>query len=399
MDTPDHLRTNLVAGALTSTHLTIRTLMPILLAALGSTYGLAEGPLGDLGAAYSAGATLAAVTSPLWMRSLRMRVPAVVLLLIGLAAVAGILVLRQPALLMGLFGVAGIGLGGIFALMIALLARTPDPNRSYGWQWCLGSVPGIVLVYTAPALSTPGRALWVSVGLILGVNVLMSAAALFLPSRIAPLSAPGAHRATEGSASHASAPRWPLYVGLLAVFATYAGTTGAWAFFGRIAEAEQLGGQFAGIVLAVATAASSAVSLLAGEIGQRGARPAPMSTAVVGMIATLAMLVLVPGTLGYAVGVVGSIALAGYALPLTIGIVSRLDKGGQAAGLPAAALGIGAVAGPAVAGHVYQAAGQGTMLATASGMLLVGLAAYLVAYRRAFPESSPALSDGSVIRQ
>jgi predicted MFS family arabinose efflux permease len=271
--------------------------------------------------------------------------------------------------------------------MIALLARTDDPNRSYGWQWCLGSLPGIVLVYAAPAIATPKNALAVTFGLVLGFNVLMSAAVARLPARLAPVASP-----TPGPATAAANPkvrpsgaRWPLYVGLLTVFATYSGITGAWAFFGRIADSQGLGGQFAGIVLAIATAASSAVSLLAGEVGQRGARPEPMAVAVIGMVATLALVAVLPGRTGFALGVVISIALAGYVLPLAVGIVSRVDPTGRAAGLPAAALGIGAVAGPAVAGHVYQAAGIATMLAVASAMLIAGLVTYVFAYCRGLP--------------
>jgi len=57
---------------------------------------------------------------------------------------------------------------------------------------------------------------------------------------------------------------------------------------------------------------------------------------------------------------------------------------GRAAGLPAAALGVGAVTGPAIAGHVYQAAGSLTMLVVAGGTTLAGLLAYVAVHGRAF---------------
>ena len=385
MQPPDHLRTNLVAGALTSTHLTIRTLMPLLLAALGTAYGFAEGRLGELGAAYSAGATLAALTSPLWMAGLRMRAPALLLLLVGLGAVAGVLLVSRFVPLLLLFALAGVGHGGVFALMIALLARTADPNRSYGWQWCLGSVPGIVLVYAAPTLSTPAYGLIVTLGLVLAANVLAALPALRLPVRLQPLAAPTA----QGQADRVVAPTWPLAVGLFAVLATYSGVTGAWAFFGRIALGDGLGGSYSGTVLAVATAASSGVSLLAGEAGNRGARPLPMALAALGLGGTLLMIGLYPGRVGYAVGVIVSIALAGWLLPLVIAIVPRLDPRGRAAGLPAAALGVGAVTGPALAGHVYQAAGPLLMLMIAAGTTLAGVACYIAVHRRAFARHRP----------
>ncbi len=380
MDPRDHLQTNLVAGALTSTHLTIRTLMPLLLAVLGTTYGFAEGRLGEFGAAYSAGATLAAMTSPLWMGGMRMRGPALILLAAGLAAVSAMLIVRGFVPLMLSFALAGFGHGGVFALMIALLSRTDDPNRSFGWQWCLGSLPGILLVYLAPALSSPANALWFTVALVLGCNALLSVPALCLPERLAALPITTNRTAQPPPVRH----RWPLALGLFAIFATYAGITGAWSFLGRIALGEGLDAGFSGIVLAFATAASGAVSLLAGEIGDRGARPMPMLIAALGIVATMLMTALWSGRLGYAVSVIGATALAGWLLPFVIGIVPRIDPGGRTAGLPAAALGVGAAAGPAIAGHVYQAAGVVTMMITAAVVIVAGLTAYVGVHHRAF---------------
>lgn len=380
MDTRDHLTTNLVAGALTSTHLNIRTLMPLLLAVLAQTSGFGEARLGDLGAAYSAGATIAAMTSVLWMRGLRMRLPAGLLLGLGLVGLGGTLWVRDYAGLLLLFVLAGIGHGGVFALMIALLARTDDPNRSYGWQWCLGSVPGVVLVYIAPALTTPENALWMNFGLILVVNALTGIVVARLPVRLPALAAQPSLTSGIGGG-----PGWPVLAGLFAVFAIYSGVTGGWAFLGRIAVAQQLNGQYAGLVLAVATAASSIVSLLAGELGNRGARPASMIAAVVVMLLSFGLLASCPGRLGYGVGAIVAIALAGFVLPFGLGLVARLDATGRTAGLPAAALGIGAITGPALAGHVYQAQGPVAMLAVAGASVFVGLLAYLGVYGRAFP--------------
>jgi len=84
-----------------------------------------------------------------------------------------------------------------------------------------------------------------------------------------------------------------------------------------------------------------------------------------------------------------SIALAGWLLPLVIAIVPRLDPRGRAAGLPAAALGVGAVTGPALAGHVYQAAGPLLMLMIAAGTTLAGVACYIAVHRRAFARHRP----------
>lgn len=130
MNTSNHLKTNLVAGALTSMHSTVRTAMPLLLSVLSAGYAFSDSQLGALGSAYSVGATLVALTSELWMGGLFLRLPAMLLLLLGLGGLASIGFVHGYPLALAMFFLAGIGLGGVYTLMIALLSRTENPNRS-----------------------------------------------------------------------------------------------------------------------------------------------------------------------------------------------------------------------------------------------------------------------------
>jgi MFS family permease len=181
LNTSDLLKTNLVAGALTSTHFTVRTAMPLLLGVLSSGYGFSDGQLGALGSAYSVGATLVALTSVVWMRGLFLRLPAVLFLLLGLGALASIAFVQGYPLALATFLLAGIGLGGVYSLMIALLSRTESPNRSFGWQWGLGSLPGVLLLYAIPSFITVTGGVRPVFELIVAANVLMAFAAIFLP--------------------------------------------------------------------------------------------------------------------------------------------------------------------------------------------------------------------------
>ena len=248
MNTNVDLKTNLVAGALTSTHFTVRTAMPLLLGVLSSGYGFSDGELGALGSAYSVGATLVALSSVVWMRGLFLRLPAVLFLLLGLGALASIAFVRGYPLALATFLLAGIGFGGVYLLMIALLSRTESPNRSFGWQWGLGSLPGVLLLYAIPSFIT-------------------------VTDKVRPV--------------------------------------------------------FELIVAAIVF-----------------------------------------------------IGLATFVLTFGTGIISMLDKGGQASGLPAAALGAGSILGPTIAGQLSETAGAGTMLLGCGLSLVTGLVAYVIAYRK-----------------
>ena len=83
-----------------------------------------------------------------------LRLPAVLFLLLGLGALASIAFVRGYPLALATFLLAGIGFGGVYLLMIALLSRTESPNRSFGWQWGLGSLPGVLLLYAIPSFIT-----------------------------------------------------------------------------------------------------------------------------------------------------------------------------------------------------------------------------------------------------
>jgi predicted MFS family arabinose efflux permease len=373
-----HLKTNLVAGALTSTHFTIRTVMPLLLGVLADTYAFSEGQLGDLGATYSAGATLIALTSVVWMRDLYLRLPVVLFLLVGLGAVASVAFVNRYPFMLATFLMAGIGFGGVYSSMIALLARTDDPNRSFGWQWAVGSLPGVFLLYAIPAVATPTGGVRSTFALIVAANGVMAVASVALPKRLKTRLA--AARPVAAGARALPTTRYPLWIGLFGVFAFYLGVTGGWAFLGRIAAQAGLPGPYAGTVLAIGSAASSVVAFVAGEISALGSRRSAMTLAGTTMTIGLAMIGHSPTRVGYAVGTILFIGLSTFVLTFSIGLVARLDTAGRAAGLPAAALGAGSILGPAVAGHVFQAGGARTMLVACGLSLLMGLGAYVIAY-------------------
>jgi len=378
MNTSDSLKTNVVAGALTSTHFTVRTAMPLLLGVLSRGYGFSDGQLGALGSAYSVGATLVALSSVVWMRGLFLRLPAVLFLLLGLGALATIAFVRGYPLALATFLLAGIGFGGVYLLMIALLSRTESPNRSFGWQWGLGSLPGVLLLYAIPLFIMVTDTVRPVFELIVAANVVMASAAILLPERLKPLPNAGSGRLIGFSVDL----RVSVWIALFGLCAFYLGITGGWSFFGRVATESGLTTQYAGTILAIGTAASSAVAFLAGGIGDLGARRASMTAVVATMLAALALIGFWPTRFGYAIGTIVFIGLATFVLTFGIGIISMLDKGGQASGLPAAALGAGSILGPAIAGQLSETEGAGTMLLGCGLSLVTGLVAYVIAYRK-----------------
>ncbi len=371
------LKTNLAAGALTSTHFTVRTLMPLLLGALATAGGFSESQLGNIGAAYSLGATLVALSSVLWLGR-ALRVPVACFLALGSVPLATLLFVSSYTLILGQFFLSGMGFGGIYVLMTALLMRAKEPTRAIGWQWALGSLPGVLLVYMVPRLGGPASSLEVAVAMTLATNLLFGLAVIALPRSSDEAAAPEVSHL--GGASHRTS-RSGLWIALGGLCLIYVGGTGVWAFLGRIATHKGLSASYAGGVLAIATAACSVMALMAAESGAARTHRVLMTGIVAAMLVGLALIGGWPSATGYAIGTVMFIGLSACALTFSASLVSRLDTAGTASGMPAAALGVGAILGPSLAGYVYQSTTAELMLLVCAGSLLLGLAAYLTAAR------------------
>ena len=328
MSTNADLKTNAAAAALSSAHFSVRTAMPLLLGVLATGYGFSDGQIGVLGSAYSVGATLVALTSVIWMRGKFLRLSAALLLILGTIALAGVALTRSDLLAVAAFGLAGIGYGGVYALML--------------------------LLYSIPALIGVKDGVYPAIAAIVATNLICGCGAFLLPDRLT-----NANQAIDATrrVDSAAGGSGGVSSALIGLGAFYLGITGGWSFLGRVAGEAGLTTKYAGTILAIGTATSSAVALLAGRMGERGARRTSMATAIAAMLAGLALIGLWPTRLGYAVGSIVFIGLATFVLTFGSGIIARLEPSGRATGLAAAALGAGS-------------------------SLVVGLAAYLLAHRR-----------------
>ena len=343
----------LCASALTSTHFNVRTAIPLLLTALASAYGFSDSQLGDIGAAYSVGTTLIALSSPIWLRFVTLRLGTTALMLLGTGSFAVAISLRSMTGLMIALALAGVGFGGVYSLMIAMISRSANPHRAFGWQWGLGSIPGVLLLYAMPYVNRPNGDMARPFLMLLILNAVAGLSIVMLPRGLS-LTSPQPNK--PANAAH-TVGVLPISLALCAVTTTYLGLTGAWSFLDRVAMQAGLTPQYSGAVLAAAITVASLVAVFAGNWSHVAARIAPMTGAFLMMIAGLWLLSYSPTRTGFAAGSVVFLGLSTCVLTYTLGLVARLDVTGRAAALPAAALGIGSIVGPAMAGHIYQAAG------------------------------------------
>lgn len=373
MSTTRELRDNIVSALLVSPHFTLRTALPLLLAGLADAYGYREAALGDLGSAYSAGSLLAAFAAVVWSERY-WRTPVLIGMLVGTGGLLAVLAGgRYGVVLLG-FLLAGAGFGAVYSWMLSGLAVAVNPNRTLGWQWGVGTLPGMAFLYLIPGLGSGVGGVQRTFIAVLAMNLLAGLAALGLPTR---LPRPN-HRSDVSLVSSPPRPAGVL-VAAVALFSIYAGCTGGWSLLARVAAHNGLSPQIAGIALSIAAAASCAVALWIARLGERGGRPIWMVLSVALMIAGLVCLCVWTGLVGFTLGVMLFIAVSAYALTYCGGLIARRSRGARGAAVSAIALGCGAIAGPATAGRLFEAWGPNAMLAAAGLALFAGLWAYLAA--------------------
>lgn len=370
------LRDNAVSALLVSPHFTIRTAIPLLLGGFASAYGYGEGALGDLSSAYSAGALFSAFAAVIWAER-HLRLPVLLGMVLGAVGLLTVLTGHTyPQIFLG-FLLAGTGYGAGYSWMLSCLAFAKNPNRTLAWQWSIGTIPGMALLYVIPGLGGGAGGLHRMIIVTLLANLLVGLVAVTLP-RVPP-EANALKPAPREVEQHR---RRGVYLAALALFAVYTGCTGVWSLLARVAEHVGLEPGFAGSSLSIAAGASCAVALMVARWGDRGASSATMTLGIGLMIAGLGFIAFMPGRLGYAVGVNLAISVSAYALTYCAGLIARQAQGAGSASMSAIALGAGAILGPAVAGHVYEVWGPEVMLGMMAIALLVGWVAYVCAADR-----------------
>ncbi len=375
-----HTWTRLIVagGLLTSAHFSVINTLPMLLEVLSVQRGYSDGRLGNLAAAYSSGALIVALTSPYWIGTASLRLAATLLLTVGCAAwLTAALTDWYPALLIGLVA-AGLGFGGLYALMLAALSATPIPERAFGWQYCLGSLPGVALLYLIPALAKGADAVAISFGLVMVSNLMVAATIVLLPVQgiyVGP--------SLEGAPLVRVRLAAVLFsIAMVALFCLYVAICGGWAFLGRVADADGIPAAFTGIVLGIATLVSIVATVPAALLGSAGGRLSVMVPASGLMILGLILLAVGSSRLWFVLGTMLFIGLTTFVLTYVLSLCARLETSGRMSALPAAILGAASTAGPAIAGHIVEHAGTLAMLLTCAAALLIAVSLYAAIYVR-----------------
>jgi hypothetical protein len=243
-----------------------------------------------------------------------------------------------------------------------VLSDTTNPDRNFGFSFFLQLLASGLIGFIATQFGQQ----WGLSGLLELIATCFALAlvlAAFLP-------ASGIKNVTVGAPALARGGL-RVWMGLAGIFLLYAGPMAVWAFFERIGEADGFSEHSVGNAIATALLLGAPGALLSSIAGKRFGRIRPLIVSTLGMVVTFAATVVTRDLTVYLLSGLLLQFLFNFCLAFQYGALSDADTSGRLIVLAPTFQGLGAVAGPAVAGLLMQDSNY-IPVATLGGLCTVG---------------------------
>jgi MFS family permease len=358
--------------------------MPALLAAAATRFSLGDAAVGMVGSSFLAGFALTAASSNQWIGRFNWRGLVGVGTVVSVAGLASCAAITSYGALLAALLVAGIGLGLLYTVSIAVVSENQKPDRAFGIKL---SSEVFLAVAALIGLTALAGARWGFAGTALALAGVVGVAALCGLPAIPPRRAVTPPEERFGMARRAGGRArllrdWAPWLGLGALFVSFAGLSALWAFLARIAPSFGLGDETTAAVLTVGLVVSGLAGLVAAGLGDRFGRLKPLAVGMLLAIGGVAALQWGHGLAGYLVGLLLAAGLWNFPLAYQMSLIASSDGRGRVAVLMPAALAIGGAVGPMLAGALLSGGhGYLPLYALFAIATAAGLAAFVVVGR------------------
>ena len=155
-----------------------------------------------------------------------------------------------------------------------------------------------------------------------------------------------------------------------------------YAFVERIGVAGGLSGQQIGLILSLTIISGVMGAMGAAWVGKRWGQMTPHWLGMAGTVVTIGLLSSEPGLVRYSLAIIALTLSLNFWLAYMLGSVTRVDISGRYAVLTTAALGGGAMVGPAISGFVLQQSNMLQVLLVSLILIFIGFFGITIALRR-----------------
>lgn len=348
-------------------------LLPLFLGSAQDYRGLDNRAIGFLSAAFFLGYNVVTISAFFWIRRLGWGgIMAVATPIAALGLYAGTVADSYPVLLVTV-AVAGGAFAAVYGVGTTILGDTSNPGRWYGIKIAMEALTGAVLLLVLPSTAI---ARWGFDGAVFGIIIAMlilSPCLFWVPTRgtkgpdadVLPIDVP------EPAAGDYPAQTPFIWGAIIATLVFFSGASAIWAFIERIGAGDNHDAAAVGVLLAVTLAFAVLGSLVAAVLGGRYGNVTPFVAGAAAFLGGLIALGSAENFSMYALGACTVTFSIGYMLPIALTEIAELDVDGRYVVLSVPAVGVGAMAGPAVAGILTQGGSYSPLLVFGAATVVV----------------------------
>lgn len=381
----------IAAGLISGIGVLISTTMPIVIGTLAEAFKFSESQLGDIMAAFNLTYTLIAIASLFFVRRINWKFAGFLGSGISVASFVALSLTGDYHSIMMLFSVMGLGIGGLYALGMAVMGDSENPDRAFGIKLGLEAFPSTFLLFTLPVLVIPvyGFA---------GMAYAMAATCLVIGLLSGLLPSRGVKNETtlslvlaaadKGTSARSKSSTMPLNLSLLALTASivfFSGIIATWAFLEIIGTDKGLPADKVGVVLALGLVSSAVGAFVAAWLGNKVGRNVPMIAIMIVNVLSLIIIWQSTSLISYAIGTISFTFCVNYGLAYFFGLSAEVDLSGRFVVLSATTISLGGVIGPALGGRIMEGLGFETVLAFSAICSILSLTIYMIVVRLTRP--------------
>ena len=372
-------------GFLSGIGILISTTMPMVIGGLIEGLNFSETQAGDLVAIFSLTFTAIAVASLLFIRRVNWKFTALTMSAICALALFAVTLSSHYQTLISVFGVMGLGMGGLYALGMTVLGDSSNPDKAFGLKLGYESMPAIIALFAFPVLIIPEYGLKGMMYAMAAMAVIVAPLSFLVPSRGVKGIGAAASDLSDVSEIAAKRSKTPLGLSITTLVASiifFSGVIATWAFLEVIGGAKGLPADKVGIILALGMVSATIGAFVAAALGNKKGRNFPMIAIIILNVLSSVLILQSTSLFAFALGAISFTFCINYALAYFFGLSAEIDFSGRFVALSTTTLSLGGVIGPAIAGRLIEGYGVGAVLGFSAFCTVLSLILYMVVVRR-----------------
>ena len=372
-------------GFLSGIGILISTTMPMVIGGLIEGLNFSETQAGDLVAIFSLTFTAIAVASLLFIRRVNWKFTALTMSAICALALFAVTLSSHYQTLISVFGVMGLGMGGLYALGMTVLGDSSNPDKAFGLKLGYESMPAIIALFAFPVLIIPEYGLKGMMYAMAAMAVIVAPLSFLVPSRGVKGIGAAASDLSDVSEIAAKRSKTPLGLSITTLVASiifFSGVIATWAFLEVIGGAKGLPADKVGIILALGMVSATIGAFVAAALGNKKGRNFPMIAIIILNVLSSVLIWQSTSLFAFALGAISFTFCINYALAYFFGLSAEIDFSGRFVALSTTTLSLGGVIGPAIAGRLIEGSGIGAVLGFSAFCTVLSLILYMVVVRR-----------------